>query len=108
MERPDVERLSAGKNGSDDLFRGLSHERPEGIVIDAALPGVAVTLGGEQALKKPLLPADMKTASLWAVLLLGVAFLAWMSVRLHRRMKTDTDVLNIPEPPDREKDHPAE
>ncbi len=101
-------KAKARHHGSDNLFRGLSNERPEGIVIDAALPGVVVTLGGELALKKPFLPTDMKTASLWAVLLLGVAFLGWMSVRIHRRMKTDAGVGNTEDPPVSEKDHSAE
>jgi hypothetical protein len=84
-------RAGACIQGGDGLFRQFSHERQEKTVAGIAVPGSPSTLGGESALKKPMVPTDLKSAVLWAVLTLGVALLAWMAVRLHRRMKAEDD-----------------
>jgi hypothetical protein len=78
-------------HGDNGLFRQLSQERRESTVAGAAVPGSQTALGGEAALRKPLVPTDLKSAVLWAVLSLGVALLAWMAVRLHRQMKDDDE-----------------
>lgn len=72
--------------GGDELFRRFSHERREETAGGLAVPGSPAQLGGEAALRKPLVPTDLKSAALWAVLALGVSLLAWMAVRLHRNL----------------------
>jgi hypothetical protein len=84
-------RAGACLQGGDGLFRQFSDERQEKTMAGIAVPGSPSTLGGEAALRKPKLPTDLKSAVLWAVLSLGVALLAWMAVRLHRRMRLDDD-----------------
>jgi hypothetical protein len=82
-------RAGACLQGGDGLFRQFSYERQGKTMAGIAVPGSPSTLGGEAVLRKPLVPTDLKSAVLWAVLSLGVAMLAWMAVRLHRRMRLD-------------------
>lgn len=73
--------------GGNVLFSQLSQERGKRTAAGIALPGTPTELGGKTALKKSLLPTDVKSAMLWVVLLMGVVLLVWMSVRLYRQMK---------------------
>jgi hypothetical protein len=84
-------RAGACLQGGDGLFRQFSYERQEKTMAGIAVPGAPSTLGGDAVLRKPLVPTDLKSAGLWAVLSLGVALLAWMAVRLHRRMRLNDD-----------------
>jgi hypothetical protein len=86
-------RAGASLQGGDGLFRQFSYERKEMTMAGIAVPGTPTTLGGEAALRKPLLPTDLKSAMLWAALCLGVALLAWMAIRLYRHMKLDEELI---------------
>jgi hypothetical protein len=48
--------------------------------------GKVQTLGGSERLKPPRAPLPLRRLGLWAVLLAGVALLAWLSWRLIRQL----------------------
>jgi hypothetical protein len=75
----------------DDLFRRFAAQRGGRYRTEVAVAGPPIILGGKAALRRPLVPADPETAILWAVLLLGVALLAWMAFRLHGQMEKKGD-----------------
>lgn len=62
---------------------------PEGVSVLRATAGTPHTLGGESRLQPtpPKKEFPTKSAALWAVLLLGVGFLAWMAYRLAHDLK---------------------
>jgi len=70
----------------DDLFTRFADQRGGHYQAEVAVTGTPIMLGGKAALRRPLVPADPKTAILWSVLLLGVAVLAWMAFRLHGQL----------------------
>lgn len=72
--------------GGNLLFQRFSDQQKNRYVAGLAIPGSPSLLAGEAALRKPLIPADGKTALLWSLLLLGVGLLVWMALRLHRQL----------------------
>jgi len=84
-----------GDTRTDDLLAGLSDKRQGMVSAKPAGFGPQIVLGGESRLKD-LPVVDMRKYVLWAVLVLAVAILAWMSLRLYRQMTS------------RDADHPRE
>jgi hypothetical protein len=79
-------RLRVGGENGNDLLTEFKNLRKENIVAKAVEAGPQFILGGSAALRPGMTPQDWKTAILWAVLVLGVALLAWMAIRLYRQM----------------------
>lgn len=52
--------------------------------LPAAIVGEPVTVGGRASLEAPPEPIDWRTLLLWAVLLIGVAAVAWLAFRVLR------------------------
>mgnify|MGYP001311884596 CR=1 FL=1 len=69
----------------DDLLAGLSHERRGAVSARPAGFGARILLGGETR-REASLVTDPRKVVLWAVLILAVAALAWMSIRLFRQI----------------------
>ena len=69
----------------DALLR-LIDKKQESALIQSARVSQRIVLGGEGRLKPPPPPLPWKQWLLWAVLVLGVAFLGWMVRRLMRQL----------------------
>jgi hypothetical protein len=67
------------------LLRTLDDQHEKGLIVPAQAAAV-FTLGGEEKLRPPPAPFPWKKFMLWAVLLGGVALLAWMVRGLLRQM----------------------
>lgn len=89
-EGPFVLAYGSGRVGRVDtpLSRLMEMEevRHRQLVRVAGL-GPPLALGDRSRLEPPPPPMDWKRLSLWAVLALGVALLAWMALRLYRDME---------------------
>lgn len=72
--------------GVDELLRRSKREDSERVEIRAAALGAPVSLLGEAARSVPWYRGDWKRWLLWAVLVLGVAALAYLAVRLGKQM----------------------
>jgi hypothetical protein len=85
-----AQRLFANTR-TDDLLAGLPEKSQATASAKPAAFGAQIVLGGETRLKtSPVV--DMRKYVLWAVLILAVAVLAWMSLLLYRQMSSrDTD-----------------
>jgi hypothetical protein len=71
------------------LIAKLEKRQDDNGFIKLARAGGIFELGGESRLHPPLPPLPWKKWLLWAVLIFGVAVLAWMGRSLYRQMNTE-------------------
>lgn len=73
----------------DDLLARFTTSSKENLAVKPAALGQKTNLGGSYRLKPPS-PINVRTYVLWAVLLLAVLLLGWMSFRLYRQMNSQS------------------
>lgn len=71
----------------DNILKGIKEaQHIDSGLIERASLGQQVVLGGAAALHPAVQPYNWKNVILWAILVCGVIFMAWMAVSLHRQM----------------------
>ncbi|MGB3211587.1 MAG: DUF3999 domain-containing protein [Desulforhopalus sp.] len=76
------------KNAGDGMVLQAIKTESSAQVVDVAQLGKSISLGGDSALRSPSQPPPWKQWFLWAVLVLGVALLAFMARSLNREIKS--------------------
>jgi hypothetical protein len=71
----------------DKMLLQLAKEHNGRTLIKPAAVGPRMILGGESMLQPPPTPLPWMRWALWLVLVLGVVFIAWMSLRLYKQMQ---------------------
>ena len=72
-----------------NLLDKLQKEQRDETSVKKAAIGRLFTLGGDAALRPQASGYDWKVIILWAILILGVCALGWMSYSLYRQMNSD-------------------